>query len=108
VYPGFHRGDLDDVANDEQQHTKGQTLATTPPVRRVRTRESAQQRANAHEGDENGGPGCGDRVAACRSRVGFAEASQEILEDKNTTDLTLLLGRQRVQCRYESSKCTVS
>jgi len=40
VYPGLHRGDLNDVADDEKEDTKGQALAATPPIRCVCTRES--------------------------------------------------------------------
>lgn len=33
--PAVHGGDLDDVANDEDDHAKGQRPSTSPPVRRA-------------------------------------------------------------------------
>jgi hypothetical protein len=44
VYLRLHRGDMDDIADDEEEDTKGQALSATPPVGSVGARESSQQR----------------------------------------------------------------
>jgi len=94
VYPRLHCGDLNDVSKDEDDHTKGQVPSTAPPVRRVCTEESTKERANAHERDENRRSGCSDRISSCRVWVRFAEASKEVFENKNATDLALSSNRQ--------------
>jgi len=90
VDPRLHRGDLDDVSNDEKEDTKCQTLAATPPVGCVGAGKSTQEGTDAHEGDEDGRPGCGDGIACCCTRVLDTETTEEVFEDEHATDLTLL------------------
>lgn len=90
VNPRVHRGDLDDISDDEQEDTESQALAATPPVGSVGAGQSTQEGADAHEGDEDGRAGGGDGVAGCCAGVFDSEAAQEVFEDEHAADLTLL------------------
>lgn len=95
VNPGFHRGDLNDVAQNEKDDTEGQTLATTPPVGSVCTGKSTQERTDGHEGDEDRGARGWEGIAFRCVLIGITESSQEVFEDEHATDLTLSLCCQR-------------
>lgn len=85
--PGVHRCDLDDVANDEYEHTDGEIAATTKPVGSVSTSERADESTNGHEGYKQGrnrGIECFLAIALVLSKT-----LDEVLEDEDSTDLTL-------------------
>ena len=87
VYPSGHRGDLDDVANNEYGHTNGQIASTTEPISSVGTSKCADEGTDGHEGNEQGlNRGVESLLAIA---LVLSESLNEILKDEHSRNLTL-------------------
>lgn len=91
VDPGVHGGDLDDVANDEDEDTEGHGLAATPPVGSVGARQSTDERTDTHQGDEERLNDGNPLLVALGS---LGEAVHEILEQKHGRNLASIVSEE--------------
>ena len=64
--PGGHRGDLDDVADDEDSDTNTQTASTAKPIGSVSSKQGTGERSKRHCRDDQGRDGGIKRLGAIR------------------------------------------
>lgn len=96
MHPGVHSGDLNDVANNEDEDTEGHGLATSPPIGGISSRESTDQRTNAHQGHEKR---LDDGHPFLLTGRTLGKALLEIGEQEHRRDLTGIVAEQETTNR---------
>jgi hypothetical protein len=93
VNPRVHCSDLDDVANDEDGNTNGQTASTTKPIGSVCSREGTNECTNGHHGDHQRRDLSFELPFAIGILI-LTKAALEVREQQHTGNLTSVVSEE--------------